>query len=126
MSYLLYKLKISNILIKIKGLCTINIKIAEMSKDGKHNVFLHQAALVGAILNNLKRREMQLLPDTYNYPLFFEKFYGSELQFDSIEDAVTLKCEFQYNQLPKDWDRKVKGSKDIISWLKEKWSAKNR
>lgn len=100
-------------------------KIAEMSKEGKHNIFLHQAALVGAVLNNIKKEKMQLLPATYNYPLFFEKFYGSELQFDSIENAVTLKLEFQYSQLPKDWDKKLKGSKEVISWLKGKWFKKS-
>ncbi len=43
----------------------------------KYNVFLHQAALVGAILNNVDKEELELLPFAYNYPIFFEKFYGS-------------------------------------------------
>ena len=100
--------------------------LAEMSKAGKYNVFIHQAALVSAILNNLKQEELEPLPESYNYPLFFEKFYESELQFDSIVDAVTLKCEFNINQVPEDWDKKIRGSKDIISWLKKKWSDKKK
>ena len=96
-------------------------ELAEMCKTGLHNVFLHQAVLTGAILNNLKKEELELLPFAYNYPLFFEKFYDSKLTFDSIDNIISLKCELFKKQLPDDWDKKLKGSPEVIKWIKEQF-----
>jgi len=93
--------------------------IIEICKDRKYNIFLHQAALVGAVLNIIKQDRMTLLPFSYNYPLFFESFYESEIQFDSIEDVISIKYEFDFNRLSADWDKKLKGSKEIITWIKK-------
>lgn len=96
-------------------------KIADMCREGLHNIFLHQAVLTGAILNNLKQEELELLPFAYNYPLLFEKFYESKLTFDSIEDVIALKCEIFKKELPADWDKKLKGPPDVISWIKTRF-----
>ncbi|NQV17297.1 MAG: hypothetical protein HQ534_01965 [Armatimonadetes bacterium] len=92
--------------------------IIEICKEQKYNIFLHQAALVGAVLNQLKQDELELLPFSYNYPLFFENFYDSEIRFDSIEDVISIKYEFNFKQLPTGWDKKLKGSKEILNWIK--------
>jgi len=94
-------------------------EIAKICKEGLHNIFLHQAALVGAILNHVKQEEMELFPFAYNYPLFFELFYDSKLKFDSIEDIISLKCEIFKKQLPADWDKRLKGSPEVIEWIKK-------
>ena len=93
--------------------------IIEICKEQKYNIFLHQAALVGAVLNQLKQDELELLPFSYNYPLFFENFYNSEIRFDSIKDVISIKYEFDFKQLPTGWDKKLKGSKEIINWIKK-------
>jgi hypothetical protein len=98
--------------------------IAEMSKEGKYNIFLHQAAFSAAVLKTIKQEKMILLSEKYNYPLFFEKFYGSELKFDSIEGVVTLRIEFNKKNLPPDWDKKIKGPEKVISWIKTRFSMK--
>jgi hypothetical protein len=77
---------------------------------------------VGAVLNNAQRDEMLLLPFAYNYPIFFEKFYGSEKTFDSIDGIISIKHEFSFNKLPEDWDQKLIGPERVVSWLKEKFS----
>ena len=99
--------------------------IIELCKDQKYNIFLHQAILTGVILNNVIKEEMKLLPFAYNYPLFFEKFYESELTFDSIENIVSLKVEFTFKQLPEDWHKKLKGSKEKLFWLKSRYDKRN-
>jgi hypothetical protein len=96
--------------------------LAEMCKHGKFNIFLHQAAMAGAVLKCLKREEMVQLPPTYNYPLFFEKYYDAVLKFDSLEHIVTLRYEFSFKDLPEDWGQKVKGNKKVISWIKSHFS----
>lgn len=98
--------------------------IIELCRDQQYNIFLHQAILTGVILNHIDREEMKLLPFAYNYPLFFEKFYESKLRFDSIENIVSLKVDFSFKQLPEDWDRKLKGSEEKISWLKSHYDRR--
>jgi len=97
-------------------------ELADMCKTGPHNVFLHQAVLTGAILNNLEKQELELLPFAYNYLLFFEKFYDSKMTFNSIDNIISLKCELFKQQLPDGWDKKLKGSPKIIKWIKEQFS----
>lgn len=100
--------------------------IAKISQKGKHNTFLHQAALAGAIMKLLERKEMVRLPDIYNYPIFFEKFYGAELKFDSINSAISLRYEFDFKNLPDDWDKKIKGPEEVISWIKKHFSPETK
>jgi len=71
------------------------------------------------ILNHLKHEELELLPFAYNYPLFFDQFYESELKFDSLNDVITLKCEIFKSRLPANWDKQLKGSPEVISWIND-------
>jgi len=98
--------------------------LAEMCKQDKFNIFLHQAAMAGAVLKHLKREEMIQLPPAYNYPLFFEKYYDAILKFDSLENIVTLRYEFSFKDLPEDWGQKVKGNQKVISWIKSHFYKK--
>jgi hypothetical protein len=91
--------------------------VVEMCKIQKYKIFLHQAALVGAVLHRVGKKDMVLLPFAYNYPLFFEKFYGSEITFDSLEDVISMKFEFDFNALPQDWNKKLKGRPEVVAWL---------
>ncbi len=98
--------------------------LAELCKQDKLNIFLHQAAMAGAVLKRLKREEMIQLPAAYNYPLFFEKYFDAILKFDSLENIVTLRYEFSFKDLPKDWGQKVKGNQKVISWIKSHFSKR--
>lgn len=87
-------------------------------------IFLHQAALAGAVLHDLEHRELVALPSTYNYPVFFERFFSATSAFDSIEDVVTLRTEFRFKDLPSDWEQRLKGDPEVKAWIKERFCPK--
>jgi len=92
--------------------------IAEMCAEGPRNTFLHQAALAGAALASLRPAEVVRLPDTYSYPLFFERFHGGLLKFDSLANVVTMRCEFRPEDLPEGWTQQVEGPPEVLAWIK--------
>ncbi len=86
-------------------------------KDQRLGVFLHQAALSGAIVKHVPRSEMTPLPDGYNYPMFFKAMYGAEKEFDSIDGVVTLRYDAYFKNPAPDWNKKLKGPEEKVSWL---------
>jgi len=89
-------------------------------EDVEKRIFLHQTALVGAVLHTLERDAMIELSDRYNYPMFFEKMFGAESEFDSIEDVVTLRYDVYFRKPDPNWSEQLKGPAEIISWMKER------
>jgi hypothetical protein len=90
------------------------------AKDERSRVFLHQAALSGAIMKSLGGSEMMLLPDGYNYPLFFEKMYDADKAFDDLDGVVTLRCDAALRNSAADWSSKLKGPAATVSWLEKR------
>ncbi|HUU46115.1 MAG TPA: hypothetical protein VM118_10325 [Acidobacteriota bacterium] len=96
-----------------------DLVLAEMCRaDAVWRIFIHQAALV-SVLNLLGKEQMIELPGTYNYPLFFEKVYDSDITFGSIENVVTLRHEAFAEARKPGWSRELKGPAQVIAWLKE-------
>ncbi len=95
--------------------------IAQMCMDdNEKRIFLHQTALVGPVLNTLKRSEMVELGDDYNYPLFFEQMFGANREFGSIEDVTSLRYEHYFQNPDPEWDKKIKGAPEKINWIKKR------
>lgn len=95
--------------------------MAEMcGKDPKEHLFLHQAALTGAVLGLLGRGEMTELSESYNYPLFFDKVYPASKEFDSLAGVVTLRYDDYFKDPAPDWEKKLKGPPETISWIAER------
>ena len=95
--------------------------LVQMCQDDVTNrIFLHQTALVGAVLNTISHDEMVELPDSYNYPLFFEQMFGATREFGSIEDITTLRYDIYFRDPDPEWAEKLKGSADKVNWLKER------
>jgi hypothetical protein len=94
-------------------------------KDQRTRVFLHQAALSGAIMNHLKRDEMALLSEGYNYPIFFEQMYGAEKEFNGLEGVVTLRYDVYFRNPAPDWSKKLKGPTATVAWLAERLGRGN-
>jgi hypothetical protein len=95
--------------------------LVSMSREDRFKrIFLHQTALVGAILNRAAREEMLELPAQYNYPLFFKEMYGASHAFDDIADVVTLRYDVYFRDPAPDWKQRLKGPPDRISWLIER------
>ncbi len=93
--------------------------LAEMCRaEVTWRIFLHQAALVGAIMHSLSKNEMIELSDNYNYPIFFKKMYGAESEFDSIENVVTLRYDIYFRKPDPDWSNQLTGPADRIDWLR--------
>jgi hypothetical protein len=90
------------------------------AKDERARIFLHQAALSGAIVKRLGRSEMAPLPDGYNYPLFFEKRYDADKAFDDLDGVVTLRYESSFKNPAPDWSAKLKGPAATVSWLEKR------
>ncbi|MFC1799803.1 hypothetical protein ACFL2Z_02710 [Candidatus Eisenbacteria bacterium] len=89
------------------------------NSDIKRRIFMHQAALTGAILTRLDRDEMLEFSPRINYPIFFEQMFGAKRTFDDITDVVTFRHESYFRKPAPDWDKKLKGSEDRIAWMKE-------
>ncbi len=98
---------------------------AEMcQKDVYRRIFLHQAALVGAILNTIKREEMFEFSPDYNYPLFFHEKFEATRKFGDISEAITTRYDIYFRDPSPGWSERLKGPAEIISWLKEKFPEK--
>lgn len=87
--------------------------------DRTLNVFLHQAALVGAVLHGVRGKVMIELSEKYSYPVFFERQYGSNRHFEDISDVATLRCVVSFKSLGPNWPQELVGSADKIAWLRE-------
>ena len=95
----------------LRDMCEANIK---------KRIFIHQAALTGALLNYLKPDEYVELPETVNYPLFFNEMFGSKKDFHNITDVVTFRHEAFFNNPVEGWQDLLIGPKDKLDWLIEK------
>ncbi|HUV29690.1 MAG TPA: hypothetical protein VMY05_01175 [Acidobacteriota bacterium] len=94
------------------------VKMCRESRDKR--IFLHQTALVGAVLHSVSREETLELPDRYNYPIFFERQYGADEAFDSIQDVVTARCVVSSKHLGADWHSRLAGPPEKVAWLRER------
>jgi hypothetical protein len=83
-------------------------------------IFLHQVALVGAILTTVRQDEMIKLPATFNYPLFFHDRYESEKAFESIEGIVSLRYDVYFRDPEPDWKERLTGPPKMVRWLRER------
>lgn len=93
----------------------------ECKKDIKKNIFLHQTALAGAVLNMLSREEMICFDDNYNYPFFFFDKYPAEKQLRSLDDAVTIRHDgVMYRD--KGWRDKMADTSKIARWIKAQFT----
>jgi len=97
--------------------------VARMSADGLRNVFLHQAALAGAMVAELPRESMLQLSYRYNYPLFFDRFFGAVYPFDSLEDVATMRYEFAFEDLPEGWREDVTAPAEVLDWITRQFAG---
>lgn len=93
-------------------------------QDIQKRIFIHQAALTGAILNNLKRNEMVEFSARINYPLFFEERFGAKREFNDISNVVTIRHESYFRNPSPDWYKRLEGPKDKIAWMKNHLDGK--
>ena len=92
--------------------------LADMCRsDVERRIFIHQTALVGAVLPRLDRSQMIELPGTYNYPLFFNQMFESSEEFESIDDIVTMRYDVYFRNPDPDWSQKLQGPPEKIAWL---------
>lgn len=93
-------------------------------QDDTWRIFLHQAALVGPVIDRLKRAAISELPDSYNYPIFFKKMFGAEEEFDDLTKVVTLRYDTYFREPDPNWSDLLKGPAESIAWLKDRLSKK--
>ena len=93
--------------------------VADLCREGKPNVFLHQAALAGITVKLLARDDTIQLPNSYSYPLFFERFFGGDTEFDSLEGVVTMRYEFRIEDLPAGWQTQIEAPDGVIPWIED-------
>lgn len=101
--------------------------LADMCRtDITHRIFLHQTALVGAVLHRLQPSQMMELDDTYNYPMFFRRMYGADQEFDDIGEVVTLRYDVYFRDPDPDWSSQLRGPAEKITWLAERLGKDKR
>jgi hypothetical protein len=83
-------------------------------------IFLHQMALVGAVLANPNVEQFWALPENYNYPIFFHRQFETNREFESIENVVTLRHDIYFRDPDSDWRSKLMGPRDKVHWLSER------
>ncbi len=95
-------------------------QLREMSEgDQRKRIFLHQVALVGAVLNNIERGEMLEFSDRINYPLFFQRMFGAEQPFDDITEVISLRHESFYRNGSPGWLKQLQGPAERVEWIKK-------
>jgi hypothetical protein len=93
--------------------------VTDICREGAPNVFLHQAALAGTAVKLLARKDTLQLPNTYSYPLFFERFFGGDTVFNSLQGVVTMRYEFRIGDLPAGWQAQIEAPEGVIPWIEE-------
>ena len=71
-------------------------------------------------MRRLSRSEILLLPDAYNYPVFFDQMYAADLEFDDLSQVITLRHDYYFRDPAPDWSEKLKGERIKIDWLRER------
>ena len=87
-------------------------------------IFLHQTALVGAVLNTLGREELLELPESYNYPLCFEQMFEASSEFGTIDGITTLRYDVYFRDPDPRWSEKLNGPAEKIAWLRARLGRK--
>ncbi|MEZ5358441.1 MAG: hypothetical protein R3F48_06375 [Candidatus Zixiibacteriota bacterium] len=103
---------------EFKRLCTDDALIAISEENQTYRIFLHQAALTGAILHTITRDEMLELPEVYNYPIFFDRQYGAKKPYNDITDAVIIRCVVNLKKIGDNWPDELIGPDDKKDWLR--------
>ena len=94
--------------------------LAELCRqDIYKRIFIHQAALTGAILNHVDREKMLQLSDRINYPIFFQEMFGAKRVFNDITNVVTFRYESYFRNPVIDWYEQLNGPADRIEWMKK-------
>ena len=98
-------------------LCT-DSTLRQMCKDNVTNrIFLHQTALVSAVLHRASQEQLVELPLTYNFPLFFHQQWDATREFDTINDIITLRYDVYFHNPDPEWTSKLHGPKDRVDWI---------
>lgn len=101
--------------------------LTEMCRaDRPKGIFIHQAALAGAILTHLSRAEMLELSDRINYPIFFQQMFGAKRTFNDITGVVTFRHESFFRDPTPDWERELQGPADRRAWIKANLVPRSR
>jgi hypothetical protein len=87
-------------------------------QDRTRSLFLHQAALTGAILHAVAPDEMRPLPPQYNYPLFFDRQYGAIHAYDCLDDVITARIVVDERRLAAEWIHDLKGPATKVEWIR--------
>jgi len=100
-----------------------SVLVETCRRDGARRVFLHQVALVGAIVNGLGGDERSELSERYNYPIFFQQMFGARREFNDLTAVVTFRHESYFRNPAPDWEQRLRGPADRIAWIKGRLSA---
>ena len=86
-------------------------------KDERYSIFMHQAILAGVILSTMKRKELQELPFSYNYPLHLYHESPKECRPQNINELITARYE------EVEWLDKVPIQEPLRNWITEQIKA---
>jgi hypothetical protein len=103
-----------------RAVCEDSTLVQMCREDVTHRIFLHQAALVGAVLHKVERDAMKELPAAYNYPLFFERQWDAVDSFDRIDDIVTLRYDTYFRNPDPNWANLLHGPSHVVDWLRDR------
>ena len=100
-----------------QNLYTDPVFIEQAKEEKLVKIFLHQAALVGAVLNLAGKDEMIRLSDKINYPLFFKEMFGAEHEYNDLTNVTTLRYDIYFRNPAPDWVSRLSGPENILNWL---------
>lgn len=105
------------------ALCRDDVLTDMCMENVEHRIFLHQTALVGAVLPYLARSAMIELPDTVNYPLFFDQMYRATGPFEDLNEKVSIRYDVYFRHPAPDWADRLKGDPVRVNWLKTRFAG---
>ena len=107
-------------------LCRDSVITDMCRQDVTNRIFLHQTALVGAVLKTVARDQTRQLSDAYNYPLFFKRQYGALHEFDDLSEVITLRYDVYFKDPDPGWQHQLKGPPRMIQWLSDRLGSEEQ
>jgi hypothetical protein len=95
--------------------------LAMCRESRDRRIFLHQTALTSAVLHRLERAALFEFSPAYNYPIFFDRLYGADQPYASLDGIATARCLGAFGErIGEDWTTQLAGPEDRIAWLGER------
>ncbi len=103
----------------LETVCADSVIQRICAEDRRTAIFVHQAALAGAILASVSQSQMRDLPATYNYAIMFADRLPAESRAASLDDVVMYRHDLAFSDPAR--RSQYSDSSKVLQWVKQRW-----